>query len=72
VIKRFQYKTLVCFRCCPSCSASLHLLYQLKLGFYTSSIVTYVKWDVPRKDFAATFTHHIATALLIGMSLHYE
>ncbi|WIA22413.1 hypothetical protein OEZ85_004718 [Tetradesmus obliquus] len=53
-------------------SAPLHVLYQLKLGFYCSSIATYVLWDVRRSDFAATFTHHVATALLLGMSLHHK
>jgi hypothetical protein len=62
--------THLCAFVFTACSAALHALYQLKLGFYASSIATLVLIDVRRKDFAATFIHHVATTLLIGMSLH--
>jgi hypothetical protein len=48
------------------------LLYNLELGFYISSIFMIIFWEIRRKDFAVMFSHHIATTLLVGASLHFQ
>lgn len=50
----------------------MRLLYHGQLGFYVSSIFMIIFWEIRRRDFAVMFSHHIATALLIGASLHYR
>lgn len=48
----------------------MQLLYNLELGFYISSVFMILCWEIRRKDFAAMFSHHIATVILISASLY--
>lgn len=54
------------------CRPSMQLLYHLELGFYIASVFMILFWEIRRKDFAAMFSHHIATVILIGASLHMK
>ncbi|KAG6501652.1 hypothetical protein ZIOFF_041535 [Zingiber officinale] len=49
-------------------SSSLMLFFMCQCGFYTYSIVALYAWDIRRKDFSITMSHHIITSILIGFS----
>lgn len=55
-----------------SCRPPMQLLYNMELGFYISSIFMILFWEVRRKDFAAMFSHHIATVILISTSMYFR
>jgi ceramide synthetase len=57
---------------CPACSLPMQLLYHLELGFYIASVFMILCWEIRRKDFAAMFSHHIATVILISASLYLK
>ncbi|XP_042408806.1 ASC1-like protein 3 [Zingiber officinale] len=48
--------------------SSLMLFFMCQCGFYTYSIVALYAWDIRRKDFSITMSHHIITSILIGFS----
>jgi ceramide synthetase len=50
----------------------MQLLYHLELGFYIASVFMILCWEIRRKDFAAMFSHHIATVILISASLYMK
>jgi ceramide synthetase len=52
------------------CRLPMWLLYNLELAFYISSVFMIQLWEVRRKDHWPMFCHHIATATLIGLSMH--
>jgi ceramide synthetase len=45
-------------------------LYNLQLSFYISSVFMILLWEIRRRDFAAMFTHHLVTVVLIAASMH--
>lgn len=53
---------------CPS--PSMQWLYNLQLSFYISSVFMILLWEIRRRDFAAMFTHHLVTVVLIAASMH--
>ncbi|KAL3501583.1 hypothetical protein ACH5RR_036032 [Cinchona calisaya] len=46
----------------------LKVLYMYTGGFYTYSIFALMFWETRRSDFGVSMGHHIATAILIGLS----
>lgn len=53
-------------------SVPMQVLYHLELGFYVASVFMILFWEIRRKDFAAMFSHHIATVILISASLYFK
>lgn len=43
-------------------------LYMYVGGFYTYSIFALIFWETRRSDFGVSMSHHVATAILIGLS----
>lgn len=58
--------------CFLSCRLPMQLLYHMELGFYIASVFMILFWEIRRKDFAAMFSHHIATVVLISASLYMK
>ncbi|XP_071926641.1 ASC1-like protein isoform X3 [Coffea arabica] len=48
--------------------SKLKALYMYTGGFYTYSIFALIFWETRRSDFGVSMGHHIATAILIGLS----
>ncbi|CAI9096369.1 OLC1v1032497C4 [Oldenlandia corymbosa var. corymbosa] len=48
--------------------SKLKALYMYTGGFYTYSIFALVFWETRRSDFGVSMGHHVATAILIGLS----
>lgn len=58
--------------CFLSCRLPMQLLYHMELGFYIASVFMILFWEIRRRDFAAMFSHHIATVILISASLYMK